>query len=117
MYYNNIQVLDYFTKKHSVISLREAVTHNCNCDSLCDLVPFVQFKKCEKYPWRSVTFTITLLKITLLQVCLLCFLNHTNGSKSCNASQLCFKSKIYLIYVLLLSLLCRIFSQGWSYRI
>ena len=68
MYYNNIQVLDYFTKKHSVISLREAVTHNCSCDSLCDLVPFVQFKKREKYPWRSVTFTKTLLKITLLQV-------------------------------------------------
>ena len=26
------------------------------CDALRDLVPFVQFKKCEKHPWRSVTF-------------------------------------------------------------
>ena len=22
-----------------------------------DLVPFVQFKKCEKHPWRNVTFS------------------------------------------------------------
>ena len=27
------------------------------CDVLRDLVPFVQFKKCRKYPWRSVTFS------------------------------------------------------------
>ena len=26
------------------------------CCALRDLVPFVQFKKCEKHPWRSVTF-------------------------------------------------------------
>ena len=25
-------------------------------DAFCNLVPFVQFKKCEKHPWRSVTF-------------------------------------------------------------
>ena len=25
------------------------------CDVLHDLVPFVQFKKREKHPWRSVT--------------------------------------------------------------
>ena len=25
--------------------------------ALRDLVPFVQFKKREKYPWRSVTFS------------------------------------------------------------
>ena len=24
---------------------------------LCDLVPFAQFKKCEKLPWMSVTFS------------------------------------------------------------
>ena len=24
-------------------------------DTLRDLVPFAQFKKCEKYPWTSVT--------------------------------------------------------------
>ena len=26
------------------------------CDALCDLVPFVQFKKCEKHLWKSVIF-------------------------------------------------------------
>ena len=26
-------------------------------DTLCNLVPFVQFKRCEKHPWRSVTFS------------------------------------------------------------
>ena len=29
----------------------------CKCDSLRDLVPFVQFKKREKYPWKSVDFS------------------------------------------------------------
>ena len=27
------------------------------CDVLRELVPFVQFKKREKHPWRSVTFS------------------------------------------------------------
>ena len=27
------------------------------CDALRDLVPFVQFKKREKHPWRSITFS------------------------------------------------------------
>ena len=27
------------------------------CDALRDLAQFVQFKKHEKYPWRSVTFS------------------------------------------------------------
>ena len=26
-------------------------------DALCDLVPFAQFKKREKHPWTSVTFS------------------------------------------------------------
>ena len=29
----------------------------CCRDALRDLVPFVQFKKREKHPWRSVTFS------------------------------------------------------------
>ena len=41
------------------------------CGALLDLVPFVQFKKREKHPWRSVTSSkvagfVTLLKVTLL---------------------------------------------------
>ena len=31
---------------------------------LCDLVPFVQFKKCEKHPWRNVTFSKVAAYIT-----------------------------------------------------
>ena len=27
------------------------------CGALRDLVSFVQFKKCEKHPWRSVNFS------------------------------------------------------------
>ena len=44
-----------------------------------DLVPFVQFKKCEKHPWRSVTFSkpAILLKVTLLQGGFSRFLNCT----------------------------------------
>ena len=30
---------------------------NNNCGALRDLVTFVQFKKREKHPWRSVTFS------------------------------------------------------------
>ena len=45
-------------------------------DALHDLVPFVQFKKREKRPWRSVALSkpTTLLKVTLLHC--------TNGTKS-----------------------------------
>ena len=38
----------------------QAVTNTC--DALRDLVPILQFKKREKHPWRSVTFS----KVTLL---------------------------------------------------
>ena len=58
------------------------------CDALCDLVPFVQFKKREKHPWRSVNFNKVAgfsLKLTLLYGCLSRFLSYTNGTKSRNA--------------------------------
>ena len=35
------------------------------CDALHDLVPFVQFKKREKHPWRSVPFSNTEAEVTL----------------------------------------------------
>ena len=55
--------------------------------TLRDLVLFVQFKKREKYPWRSVTFSkvAILLKVTLLHGCFSRFLNFTNSTKSRNA--------------------------------
>ena len=58
------------------------------------LVSFAQFKKHEKQPWRSVTFSkvagfsATLLKVTLLHGYFSRFLNCTNATKSRKASQL-----------------------------
>ena len=48
-------------------------------DAWRDLVPFVQFKKCEEHPWRIVTFSkpATLLKVTLLHGRFSRFLNGT----------------------------------------
>ena len=37
------------------INKRTALKHKCG--ALRDLVAFVQFKKREKYPWRSVSFS------------------------------------------------------------
>ena len=65
------------------------------CDALCDLVTFLKFKKREKDPWRSVTFSkfaglkpTTLLKVTLLNGQFSRFLNCTNGTKSFKASHI-----------------------------
>ena len=68
------------------------------CGALRDLVPFVQFKKREKHPWRSFNFSkvagfkpaTTLLKLTLLHACFSRFFNYANGTKSCNAPHLHF---------------------------
>ena len=71
------------------------------CDALRDLVPFIQFKKREKYPWRSATFikvaglkTATLIKVVLHHGCFSRFLNCTNGTKSCKKSQMKLSIKI-----------------------
>ena len=40
-----------FAKSSVIFSVKFA-----KCDALHNLVPFVQFKKREKYPWRSDTF-------------------------------------------------------------
>ena len=58
----------------------QAVTNTC--DALRDLVPILQFKKREKHPWRSVTFS----KVTLLHGSFSRFLNCKNGTKSRKAS-------------------------------
>ena len=63
------------------------ICHNLyKCDVLRNLVPFVQFKKREKHPWRGVTFSKVALKVTLLHGCFSRFLNCTHGTKSRNAS-------------------------------
>ena len=60
------------------------------CHALGDLVPFVQFEKREKHPWRSVTFSkpATLLKLTLLHGSFSRFLNRTNDTKLLKAPHL-----------------------------
>ena len=61
--------------------------------ALRDLAPCAQFKKREKHPWRSVTFSkvaglglrlkpATLLNVTLLHGCFSRFLNCMRGTKS-----------------------------------
>ena len=76
-----------------------------HCDALRNLVPFVQFKKCEKHPWRSITFSkvvgwipATSLKVTLLHGCFSRFLNCTNGTKSRKTSQFFFRKMWFLIH-------------------
>ena len=73
------------------------MSHVCklNMMFLRDLVPFVQFKKCEKHSSRSVTFSkvaglkpATLLKVKFFHGCFSRFLNCVNGTKSHNASYL-----------------------------
>ena len=51
-----------------VVDSKYAFAQSCKFifGALRDLVPFAQFKKREKLPWRSVTF---LLKVTLLYGC------------------------------------------------
>ena len=58
--------------------------------NIWDLVPFVEFKKREKYLWRSVTLLkpATLLKVTLFHGCFSHFLNCTNGTNLRNTSHL-----------------------------
>ena len=72
-------------------------------DALRDLVPFVRFKKREKHPRSSVTFSkVAGLKVTLLSGCFSRFLICKNGTKSRNASLLTlqnFISKTYSIVV------------------
>ena len=67
------------------------------CGALHDLIPFVQFKKRKKHPWRNINFSkvagfkpATLLELTLLHGYFSRFLNFTNGTKSRNSSHILF---------------------------
>ena len=61
------------------------------CDTLRDLVAFVQFKKREKHPWKCVNVSsfklqpATLLKVTLLHGRFSHFLNCATATKPRNA--------------------------------
>ena len=50
------------------------------CDALHDLLTFVQFKKREKHPWKSVTFIYSSMGVFHV------FLTCANGTKSSKAS-------------------------------
>ena len=84
------------------IVLRLFLIESYICDALRDLLPFAQFKKREKCPWRSVNFSkvagsATLLKLTLLHACFSRFLNCADGTKSRNAPQIRNKSCLFLL--------------------
>ena len=59
----------------------------CICGALHDLIPFVQFKKHEKHPWKSVIFS-KVAGWTHLHGCFSYFLNCASGTKSCNTSHI-----------------------------
>ena len=47
----------HFYKVATVVKITVVTIRSNNCDALHNLVPVVQFKKREKHPWRSVTFS------------------------------------------------------------
>ena len=52
---------DYYiaklTSHHGFLTFQDLLFRAYNLDALCDLVPFLQFKKREKHPWRSITIS------------------------------------------------------------
>ena len=83
----------HFYKVATVVKVTVVTIRSNNCDALHNLVPVVQFKKREKHPWRSVTFSkvaslaCNITKSNTPPWVFLRFLNCTNGAKSRNASQ------------------------------
>ena len=47
----------FFIRNHPKPPITEKRRYKAKCDELRDLVPFVQFLKHEKYPWRSINFS------------------------------------------------------------
>ena len=73
---------------------------------LRDLIPFVQFKKYEKHPWRNVTFNkvagflaSNFTRSNTPPWEFFTFLNGANGTKSCNISHLRFKNSSGSVYI------------------
>ena len=58
----------------TIVTPKSTVLSTKIFDVLCDLVPFVQFKKREKHRWRTVTFSkVAGLKVTLRHGRFSCF--------------------------------------------
>ena len=78
-------------------------------DALRNLLQLVQFWKREKQPWRSLKHASCRLKVTLLHLhgCFSLFLNCTNTTESCKASQIVLRQSQDKVFPLLL----------WYYRL
>ena len=63
----NLRFFYGFTRDRRCFTIFESIELVLICDALSDLVPFLQFKKREKHPWKSVT--LLKLQATLLKVC------------------------------------------------
>ena len=79
LFFNKVAGLGLIYRLH----LRYIFTfsHRNICDTMRDLVLFEQFKKREKHPWMSITFS----KVAGFRLSR--FLNRTIGIKSSNASK------------------------------
>ena len=54
----NFKLQAYLSSYKVIVKIFKKEECNKNiCDALVDLVPLVQFKKCEKHTWSSVTFS------------------------------------------------------------
>ena len=60
-----LNILPHYLTCGGFTRIPPVFTHHC--DALHNLVPFALFKKRDKHPWRSVTFSR--LKVTLLHGC------------------------------------------------
>ena len=69
------------------------------CDALRDLVAFVQFKKREKHPWRSVNFS----KVAYFKKCIACGLK-INSERI----MFIFLSKSIILFITMVFLLANI---------
>ena len=77
------------------------------CDALCNLVPFAQFKKRERHPWRS-NFTKSNTPPWVFSR----FLNCTNDIKSRKTSHLVSVNLSHIIFLLVFPVLCQLLV--WS---
>ena len=55
--------LQKFLYLSTVLEIALSLAVNFQSDALRDLVPFAQFEKLEKYPWRNITFSKVSLQL------------------------------------------------------
>ena len=77
-----IHLLVIIKKGGDTATIKGTILHG---DVLCDLVPFLLFKKCEK-TYGGVLACNFIKSITAPLMFFTCFVNCTNGTKSCKTS-------------------------------